>query len=168
MVSNKQKQAAIATFMTKKGSPEEDKIAVAELTSVYHGVKHGHSYLSTDCGNKVSAKIFNDSTIATKMSCGRTKSEALGQNVSAPYSQEHLVTELQDAPYFSVCSDASNSGNAKLYPYTVQYFHTEEGVKYGLLEFYKDPHETSSAIYEQTVDITEKSQLVHMELTMHL
>ena len=123
---------------------------------------------SMDCGNKVSAKIFNDSTIATKMSCGRTKSEALGQNVSAPYSQEHLVTELQDAPYFSLCSDASNSGNAKLYPYTVQYFHTEEGVKYGLLEFYKDPHETSSAIYEQTVDITEKSQLVHMELTMHL
>lgn len=34
VVSNKQKQAAIATFMTKKGSPVEDKIAVAELTSV--------------------------------------------------------------------------------------------------------------------------------------
>jgi hypothetical protein len=81
VLSNKQKHAAIATFMTKKASPEEDKIAAAELCSVYHGVKHGHSYLSTDCGNKVSAKIFNDSSIATKMSCGRTKSEALVQNV---------------------------------------------------------------------------------------
>ena len=81
MLSNKQKHAAIATFMTKKASPEEDKIAAAELCSVYLGVKHGHSYLSTDCGNKVSAKIFNDSSIATKMSCGRTKSDSLVQNV---------------------------------------------------------------------------------------
>lgn len=32
--------------MTTKGDPEEDKIAVAELSSVYHGVKQGHSYLS--------------------------------------------------------------------------------------------------------------------------
>lgn len=156
---NKQKQAAITTFMTRKGSPEEDKIAVAELTSIYHGVKHGHSYLSTDCGNKGSAKIFNDSTIASKMSCGRTKSEALVQNVLAPYTQEQLATQLQVAPYFSVCSDASNSGNSKLYTYTVQYFHVEEGIKYGLLEFYEDPHETSSAIYEKIVNITEENGL---------
>ena len=58
-----------------------------------------------------------------------------------------------------MCSDASNSGNAKLYPYTVQYFHGEQGVQYGLLEFYEDPHETSRAIYEQIVDITEKNAL---------
>ncbi|KAL7870428.1 hypothetical protein SRHO_G00079250 [Serrasalmus rhombeus] len=43
--------SAISSFMIKKDSAE-DKIAVAELTSTYHGVRHGHSYLSTDCGNK--------------------------------------------------------------------------------------------------------------------
>ena len=58
-----------------------------------------------------------------------------------------------------MCSGASNSGNAKLYPCTVQYFHGEQGVQYGLLEFYEDPHETSRAIYEQIVDITEKNAL---------
>ena len=79
-VKNKE-NGEVSSFNYKKASPEEDKIAAAELCSVYHGVKHGHSYLSTDCGNKVSAKIFNDSSIATKMSCGRTKSEALVQNV---------------------------------------------------------------------------------------
>lgn len=42
-VSNKQKQTAIATFMTKKGSQEEDKIAAAELTSVYHAMKHSQN-----------------------------------------------------------------------------------------------------------------------------
>ena len=49
VLSNKRKQAAIATFMTKKAPPEEDKIAAAELSSACHGVKHGHSYLSEDC-----------------------------------------------------------------------------------------------------------------------
>lgn len=149
---------AISSFMIKKDS-EEDKIAVAELTSTYHGVRHGHSYLSTDCGNKVSAKIFSDSNIATKMSCGRTKSEALVENVLAPFSQERLAAELQKAQSFAVCSDASNSGHTKLFPYTVQYFCTSEGVKYGLLDFYEDPDESSEAIFNQIVSITENNGL---------
>ncbi|KAI4898772.1 hypothetical protein NFI96_026849, partial [Prochilodus magdalenae] len=148
----------ISSFMIKKDS-EEDKIAVAELTSTYHGVRHGHSYLSTDCGNKVSAKIFSDSNIATKMSCGRTKSEALVENVLAPFSQERLAAELQKAQSFAVCSDASNSGHIKLFPYTVQYFCTSEGVKYGLLDFYEDPDESSEAIFNQIVSITENNGL---------
>lgn len=76
---------AISSFMITKSSA--DKVTVTELTATYHGVRHGHSYLSTDCGNKVGAKIFSDSDIATKMSCGRTKSEALVENVLAPFSQ---------------------------------------------------------------------------------
>lgn len=43
--------------------------------------RHGHSYLSTDSGNIVSAKMFSDPDIATKMCCGRTKSETLVENV---------------------------------------------------------------------------------------
>ncbi|KAG9278210.1 hypothetical protein AMEX_G6034 [Astyanax mexicanus] len=148
----------ISSFMIKKDS-EEDKIAVAELTSTYHGVRHGHNYLSTDCGNKVSAKIFSDSNIATKMSCGRTKSEALVENVLAPFSQERLAAELQKVHYFAVCSDASNSGHTKLFPYTVQYFCASEGVKCGLLDFYEDPDESSEAIFKQIVSITENSGL---------
>uniref|UniRef100_A0A8C1TIM3 Uncharacterized protein n=1 Tax=Cyprinus carpio TaxID=7962 RepID=A0A8C1TIM3_CYPCA len=153
--------------MTKKGLPGEDRTALVEHSIVYHRVLHGHSYLSTDCGNKLSAKIFHDSSIATKMSCGRTKSEALVQNVLAPYSQERLATELKHTPYFSVCSDASNSGSAKLYPYTVQYFHEDEGVKYGLLEFYEDPHETSRAIYEQILHITEINGLCASQISAY-
>lgn len=41
--------------------------------------------------------------------------------------------QLQVAHFFSLCCDASISGNSKLYPYKVQYFHGEEGVKYQLL-----------------------------------
>lgn len=50
---------AISSFMITKSSA--DKVTVAKLTATYHGVRHGHSYLSTDCGNKVGAKIFSDS-----------------------------------------------------------------------------------------------------------
>ena len=167
VVSSKRKNRAIASFMTKRGSPEEDRIAVVELCSVYHGVLHGHSYLSTDCSIKLNTTLFHDSCIASKVACGRTKSEASIQNVLAPYSQERLVTELKNTPYFSVCSEASNSGNVKVYPYTVQYFHEHEGVKYGLLEFYEDPHETSRAIYEQIVDITESSGLCVRQISAY-
>lgn len=34
---------------------EQHKIAVAELETTY-GVRHGHSYLPTDCENEVSGK----------------------------------------------------------------------------------------------------------------
>uniref|UniRef100_A0A8C1YIY5 HAT C-terminal dimerisation domain-containing protein n=1 Tax=Cyprinus carpio TaxID=7962 RepID=A0A8C1YIY5_CYPCA len=148
---------AISSFMITKNS--EDKITVAELTSTNHGVRHGHSYLSTDCGNKVSAKIFSDSEIATKMSCGRTKSEALVENVLAPFSQQRLAAELQKAHCFAVCSDAFNSGHTKLFPYTVQYFCASEGVKYGLLDFYDDSNESSEAIFKQIGSITENNGL---------
>lgn len=158
-MQSKRQTQAIDVFMMRKASPEEDRVAVAELCSVYHGVCHGHSYLSTDCGIKVNAKIFHDSSVASKVSCARTKSEALVQNVLAPYSQERLVSELKQTPLFSVGSDASNSDGTKVYPYTVQYFHEQEGVKYGLLELYEDPNETSRAFYEQIVDITESCGL---------
>lgn len=130
---------------------------MAELITTYHGVRHGH--LSTDCGNKVSAKIFSDSDIATKMSCGRTKSEAFVKNVVAPFSQERLSAELKKAHYFAVCSDASNSGHTKEFPYTVQYFSASDGVKYGLLDFYEDSDESSDAIFKQIVSITETNGL---------
>ena len=148
---------AISSFMVTKSS--QDKVTVAELASTYHSVRHGHSYLSTDCANKLNAKIFNDSEIATKMSCGRTKTEALVENVLAPFSQQRLTADLEKSQYFSVCSDASNSGHTKVFPYTVQYFSPSEGVKYGLLDFYEDSDETSDAIFKQIVSITEHNGL---------
>ncbi|XP_056139652.1 F-box only protein 40 [Lampris incognitus] len=56
-------------------------------------------------------------------------------------------------------SDASNSGNIKLFPYTVQYFKETEGVQYGLLDFYEDADGTSGAVYQQIVDVTERNGL---------
>ncbi|CAF5130096.1 unnamed protein product, partial [Rotaria magnacalcarata] len=56
-------------------------MVAAELTLVYHRVRHGHSYNSQSCTVDVSKKLFHDSTIAKNISCGRTKARELAVNV---------------------------------------------------------------------------------------
>lgn len=51
--------------------------------------------------------------MATKVRCGRTKSEALVKNVLLPYAKEKLLSELKQNVPFSLGSDASNKGNKK-------------------------------------------------------
>ncbi|CAF3384175.1 unnamed protein product [Rotaria sp. Silwood2] len=53
----------------------------ADLTLVYHGIRHGHSYNSQSCTVDVLKKLFHDSTIAKNISCGRTKARELAVNV---------------------------------------------------------------------------------------
>ena len=48
-------------------------LIAAELTLVYHGVRHGHSYNSQSCTVDVSKKLFHDSTSVKNISCERTR-----------------------------------------------------------------------------------------------
>ena len=120
IITQKQNQSLLK-FLPKQFSAEDDKITAAELTLTYHGVKHHHSYNSQDCGNKLYPHVFRDSSVATKVKCGRTKSEALVKNVLQPYAQEKLLSELKQCVPFSIGSDASNKGNKKHYPVVVTY-----------------------------------------------
>ncbi|MGH0141386.1 UNVERIFIED_CONTAM: hypothetical protein FKN15_073639 [Acipenser sinensis] len=63
----------LSNFFVKKNTEEEDSVIASEISLVYHGVTHHHSYLSQDCGNKLYAKVFPDSKITKKLYCGRTK-----------------------------------------------------------------------------------------------
>lgn len=78
--------SSLATFFWPAGSPQDDKISATELCKAYHAVKHHQSYRSVDCGVKVDREIFCDSLTAKGMTCGKTKTEALCENVLAPYS----------------------------------------------------------------------------------
>lgn len=40
----------LTNFFPKKDSKDEDKIIAAEIVKTFHSVKHGLSYLSSDCG----------------------------------------------------------------------------------------------------------------------
>ncbi|CAD6244476.1 GSCOCG00013361001-RA-CDS, partial [Cotesia congregata] len=122
-----------------------------EVASVYHGLQHHHSYLSTDCGIKLSSKMFNDSMVSKEIRCGRTKAEAIVKNVLSPKSIEMVINDVkpleQDPLYFSIASDASNNGNQKLFPIAIQYFTRKSGVQNKLLDFFEDPKEESCDIY---------------------
>ena len=57
----------------KNNTAEEKKVVLTELVATYHGVAHHHSYASEDYVNKLLPKLCPDSSIVSKISCGRTK-----------------------------------------------------------------------------------------------
>ena len=70
-----------------------------------------------------------------------------------------MLEELKGANFFSVASDASNKGNNKFFPLAVRYFSATEGIKHGLLDFYRDYNETSAAIATHIKDILSENGL---------
>lgn len=65
------------SFFSIKNSTETENIARTELKLTYLDIKHHHSYLSQDCDNKLLKNYFSDTTLASKVHCGRTKITAL-------------------------------------------------------------------------------------------
>ena len=158
-VASQKQSKAISTFFVKKNTIEENQVVLSELVSTYHGVVHHHSYASQDCGNKLLSKLCPDSSIAAKLSCGRTKATSYVENILGPKAQEVCVAALKSAIFFGVGSDASNHTNKKLFPITVRYFLRDDGVKDHLLDFYKDNDETSKAIAGKVKEIIEENGL---------
>uniref|UniRef100_H3AK16 HAT C-terminal dimerisation domain-containing protein n=1 Tax=Latimeria chalumnae TaxID=7897 RepID=H3AK16_LATCH len=118
-------------------------VTAAELATVYHTVEHNLSYSSMDCGVKLMQKIFNDSSIGKKLSCGRTKAESLVKNVLAPkaVSQVLLALSGDGKPLpFAIQTDASNKGNCKMFPIAVQFFTPQNGL------LNKNPDESANGI----------------------
>ena len=93
------------------------QITASELTFVYHTVKHHLSYASTDCNVKISFQLFPDSTIANKITCGKTKCEALVTGVLGPNSVNNLTQKLKDNKFFGVGFDASKQRKSKVLSY---------------------------------------------------
>ena len=59
----------IDKFFVKANTKEEDNAIASEVSQIYHAVKHNRSYNSLDC----SSKLYQDSKLAGKISCGRTE-----------------------------------------------------------------------------------------------
>ena len=142
VASSKRMQAFFATT----GTPQAEKVTVAELTQIFHGVKHHSSYLQQDCSLKVLKAVIDDSDIVRKMSCGRTKAASVVNNVLYPFALEYALEKLRTNLPFSIATDASNKGNHKFFPVGVQYFTPEDGVCFSIIDFYEDSFEDSRSI----------------------
>ena len=136
----------------------------AEVTHAYHTVKHNLSYNSSDCALKLTVQTLSDSTIAKKMSCGRTEAEAVVADVLAPKAVEEVLSQLKNdvKPLpFSLQTDASNKGNSKMFPLAVQFFTPEKGIVKKLIDFVEDADESAEGIVNSI-----QSSLDKMGLTL--
>lgn len=109
-------------------------------------VAHALSYNSADCALKLTVRTLNDSTIAKKMSCGRTKAEAVVTDVLSPKAIEEVVKTLKSGRNplpFSLHTDASKKGSRRMFPLAAQFFTTENGVVNKVADFVENPDESA-------------------------
>ncbi|GFW25752.1 uncharacterized protein TNCV_1310131 [Trichonephila clavipes] len=127
------------SFFTPKGSAQSEKVGIAELTEVYHSIKHHISYVAQDCSLNILKQVINDSDIVKQMTGGRTKCTALVNQVLFPYSMELVQEDLKNDVPFSVATDASN----------------------------KDSFEDSTSIKERLCEVMDKSRLPWSRVTAY-
>lgn len=90
----------MSTFFAKSKTQDEAKIIACEVAQIFHNVKHNLSYNSFDCLMKLTSVVLPDSSIAKKLSCGRTKAETIVKNVFAPYFLKSILMKLKSDDLF--------------------------------------------------------------------
>lgn len=132
------KGASNTSAFFRASTVETDKIAASEASYVYHTVKHGLGYNSTDCLVKLNGALFHDSNVVKNMHLGRTKAEMITMNVLGPMTVRDILNDLSltegEPVFYSVATDASNKGNRKMFPVCVRYFSVSDGVQSKLLD----------------------------------
>ena len=66
----------------RKANTRQDIVIVSEVAQIYHAVKHNLSCNVLDCSLKLNSKLYQDSKVTGKISCQRSKSEAIFTNMS--------------------------------------------------------------------------------------
>ena len=86
MIQNINSNQLLTTFIPQENSAENFKVAIAEMSQIYHSVSHHHSYLSMDCGIKLNSKIYDDSKLSKK--------NTLWENKIREYSEKCTRTKI--------------------------------------------------------------------------
>ncbi|KAL0879646.1 hypothetical protein ABMA27_003361 [Loxostege sticticalis] len=119
----------------------------AEGTLAFHTIKHHQSYNSMECTASLTRKMFADSETAKNLKCGKTKTEAIVNQVVAPHTITTIIETLRNISCLSVATDASNHGADQLFPILIQYFNwTGNGIETKILDLQTLPNETSLSI----------------------
>lgn len=147
-LKNQASSSNISTYFVRSSS-EDLLIRAAEGALVFHTVSHHMSFHSLDCTCSLNREIFSGSDTAKKVSCNRTKATAIATGVLSSLSVAEFKNDLQNVPFISVATDASNHGSIKLFPLVIQYFDVKKnGITSKLLEIENTENETSDTIAE--------------------
>lgn len=102
-----------------------------------------------DCTVLLNKQIYDDSKIAGKTTCARTKCEAIINGIIGPHSINVIIKSMDEIQFLGVATDGSNHGAIKLFPIVIQYYDWKQGgsgVQVKLLELRNTPNETSETI----------------------
>ena len=100
---------SVSDFVVTKS--DQDVIRAETLFSNFIA-EHNLPFLIADHLNKLCKKMFPDSKIAQKFSCGRTKASQIVKRAIAPCINKRVVEICQSQP-FSLSIDESNDKNAE-------------------------------------------------------
>ncbi|CAF4109262.1 unnamed protein product [Rotaria sp. Silwood2] len=145
-------------------STELTKLVAAEITLVYHGIRHGHSYLSQACTADVSKKLFQDSTVGKNLTCGRTKACEIAANVLAPFMTSQITEMINKSGFYSLSFDASNKGHKKMFPFVVNYF-TVRGIERSMIEVIELVNETADHIVASRREVLQMNNIDIQNMT---
>ncbi|CAF2809385.1 unnamed protein product [Rotaria sp. Silwood2] len=145
-------------------STELTKLVAAEITLVYHGIRHGHSYLSQACTADVSKKLFQDSTVGKNLTCGRTKACEIAANVLAPFMISQITEMINKSGFYSLSFDASNKGHKKMFPFVVNYF-TVRGIERSMIEVIELVNETADHIVASRREVLQMNNIDIQNMT---
>ncbi|CAH1163556.1 unnamed protein product [Phaedon cochleariae] len=149
----------VTDFLVPKYTNIELQISAAEGTLAFHTVHHHLSFRSCDCSVKLIKKIIPDSSMAKKISCARTKSEAIIVGVIAPYSLNMAVQDAKKSNVIGIATDASNHGSLKVFPVLIQFFDKRMGLSLRLIEVGNLENEKSDTIANYLTNILQKNDL---------
>ncbi|CAF1681801.1 unnamed protein product [Adineta ricciae] len=146
-------------------SSELIKLIAAEITLVYHGIRHGHSYSSQACTADVSTKLFQDSTIGKNLTRGRTKAREIAVNVLAPFISAQITENLNKVGFHSLSFDGSNKGHKKMFPVVVNYFTIERGIERSVIEVVELVNETADHIIASLREVLQMNNIDIQKMT---
>lgn len=114
-----------------------------------------------ECTASLKRKMFNNSETAKNLKCGKTKTEAIVNQVVASHTITTIIETLSNISCLSVATDASNHGAEKLFPILIQYFNwSGNGIETKILELQSSPNETSLSIANLIYETLNTHQLI--------
>lgn len=115
-------------------------------------VQHNQSFKSMKCTSEI-VRIVCDQK---KFSCSETKASAIVSGVFEPMILAQIKSELEEAYFVSISTDASNHKNVKMFPVIVRFFSPDHGIKVRLIEFTSLPAEDGLSIFNMVKETFEK------------
>jgi hypothetical protein len=86
-------------------------------------------YRFMDCSSKLNHVIYCDSEIVRNVSCARTKTEAILNNVLAPHFVTMAIYDSNEISCLGVSTDVSSYGSQKLFAAVKECFNKVHGIK---------------------------------------